>query len=278
MPELPEVETVRRGLAPHLEGQRLVRVQVRRAGLRIPFPPDFVQALTGQRVTQLERRAKYLLAHLETQRTLIMHLGMSGRFTLTAPGRPMAETGPHDHVQIDTEAGMRIAYTDPRRFGVMTLSDPGAAAQHKLLRDLGIEPLSGALSGPALTGALKSRRTALKAALLDQRIVAGIGNIYACEALHRAGLSPRRLSCTVNGVRAARLADAIRSVLTDAIAAGGSSLRDYVGADGTLGYFQYSFSVYDRAATPCPKPRCKGTIERITQGGRSTFYCGRCQK
>lgn len=278
MPELPEVETVRRGLAPHLEGRRLARVLLRRDGLRIPFPPDLVQALTGQRVARLERRAKYLLAHLETGRTLIMHLGMSGRFTLIAPDRPPQAPGVHDHVEFATDAGMHIVYTDPRRFGVMTLSEPGAAAEHKLLRDLGIEPLSAALTGPALAAALRSRHTPLKSALLDQRIVAGIGNIYACEALHRAGLSPQRSSHTVNGVRAARLADAIRSVLTDAIAAGGSSLRDYAAADGALGYFQHSFSVYDRAATPCPKPRCTGTIERITQSGRSTFYCRRCQK
>ncbi|MFP4004324.1 MAG: bifunctional DNA-formamidopyrimidine glycosylase/DNA-(apurinic or apyrimidinic site) lyase [Alphaproteobacteria bacterium] len=281
MPELPEVETVRRGLAPHLEGRRLARVELRRADLRIPFPPDFVQSLTGRRIGRLGRRAKYLVAELDTGRALIMHLGMSGRFAVQAhggapPGTPGSGTGPHDHVVLETEAGVRLVYTDHRRFGLMTLADEAGA--HPLLRHLGLEPLGGALTGPALAAALEGRRSPIKAALLDQRIVAGIGNIYACEALYRARLSPRRLSGTVRGSRAERLARALREVLSEAVEAGGSSVRDYAGAGGEPGYFQHAFSVYGRAGAECGRAACGATITRIVQGNRSTFLCPACQR
>jgi len=296
---LPEVETVRRGLAPHLEGRRLARVELRRADLRLPFPPDFVQSLAGHRIERLGRRAKYLVAELDTGRALIMHLGMSGRFTVHAPGMagrrkarpghdtpkegPAAEpgipgsgTGVHDHVILETDAGVRIVYTDHRRFGLMALAD--VAAAHPLLRHLGFEPLDGGLTGPALAAALEGRRSPIKTALLDQRIIAGVGNIYACEALYRAGLSPRRLSRTVQGMRAARLAGAVHAVLKEAIEAGGSTLRDYAGTDGELGYFQHRFSVYGRAGAACGREACGGTITRIVQGNRSTFLCSSCQR
>ena len=283
MPELPEVETVRRGLAPHLEGRRLAGVAVHRADLRIPFPPDFVQSLTGRRVERLGRRAKYLVAELENGRALIVPLGMSGRFTVhenakaqAGPGHPGSGSGPHDHVVMETETGTRIVYTDHRRFGLMALAD--APGEHPLLRHLGFEPLGGGLTGPALAAALAGRRNSIKAALLDQRIIAGIGNIYACEALHRARLSPMRLSGTVKGLRAARLAQAIQEVLTEAIEAGGSTLRDYAGTGGELGYFQHAFSAYGRAGEACKHASCGGIITRIVQSNRSTFMCAKCQR
>lgn len=276
MPELPEVETVRRGLAPHLEGRRLARVELRRADLRIPFPQDFVPSLTGRRIERLGRRAKYLVAELDSGRALIMHLGMSGRFAVHTDAGTCGGTGPHDHVLLETDAGVRIVYTDHRRFGLMTLADE--AAQHPLLRHLGLEPLGDALTGEVLAAALEGRRSPIKAALLDQRIIAGIGNIYACEALYRARLSPRRRSGTVQGMRALRLAQAIREVLLEAIEAGGSSLRDYAGTGGEPGYFQHVFSVYGRAGEACRRAACSGIITRIVQSNRSTFLCSTCQR
>ncbi len=276
MPELPEVETVVRGLRPHLEGATLARVEVRRPDLRQPFPDRFAARLTGRRVVSLSRRAKYIVGTLDDGVQLLAHLGMSGRMVLH-PGPP-PQRGKHDHVVFITGAGAHIVFSDPRRFGLMTLIEPGAAADHPLLRDLGPEPLGNAFDGALLAARLKGKQTPIKAALLDQRVVAGLGNIYVCEALYQAGISPRRLARTVGPVRAERLAVAIRAVLNAAIAAGGSSLRDYVGSSGELGYFQHSFSVYDREGQPCPSCDCDRAVIRIVQSGRSTFYCPRRQR
>jgi len=295
MPELPEVETVARGLARVMEGVRFDSVQVNRPDLRFPFPKDFAARLTGQSVTSIGRRAKYILAHLSGGDVLLMHLGMSGRFLIheaagtDRPGRFYHDADgpegddPHAHVVFHLEDGTRIVYSDPRRFGVMDVFARGQLTEHKLLRDLGIEPLGNELSGAFLNQALRTKQTPLKAALLDQKIIVGVGNIYACEALFRASLSPKRLARTITSKagstdRAARLADAIRDVLGDAIAAGGSTLRDYVRTDGELGYFQHAFQVYDREGAACPRNGCDGTIGRIVQSNRSTFYCPSCQK
>ncbi len=277
MPELPEVETVMRGLWPHLEGAVLSQVETRRPDLRIPFPKDFAKRLTGRRVRSLSRRAKYILATLDDDVQVLIHLGMSGRMVLH---ESEAEAhGKHDHVHIVTDAGMHIVFSDPRRFGLMTLIEPGAEASHPLLRDLGPEPLGNAFSGPVLAARLHGKRTPLKAALLDQRVVAGLGNIYVCEALYDARLSPRRQAHTVGPQRAERLVASIRKVLQAAIESGGSTLRDYVGADGELGYFQHNFSVYDRAGEPCPEcDGCDAGVRRIVQSGRSTFFCSRLQR
>lgn len=271
MPELPEVETVRRGLAVVLEGARLARVEARRPDLRRPLPPDLAPRTEGRRVVRLGRRAKYLLFHLDDGQTLLAHLGMSGRMRIVADGT--ADLEPHDHVILTTESGVQIRFNDARRFGVVDLLPAGTLETHPLLAGLGPEPLGNAFNGPSLAASLAGRRTSIKAALLDQRIVAGIGNIYACEALHLAGLSPRRLAATVQGGRAERLATAIRGVLTDAIAAGGSSLRDHVRPDGELGYFQHSFRVYGREGEACPACTACPGIRRLVQAGRSTFYC-----
>jgi formamidopyrimidine-DNA glycosylase len=291
MPELPEVETVRMGLAPVLEGRRLVRVQTRRANLRIPFPNNFAGRLEGRRVVALTRRAKYLLARLDSDETLVMHLGMSGRFTVLekqgkhTPGHIAHEaaeggggTGPHDHVVFETDKGARIVYTDARRFGLMTLAETASLPEHRLFRGLGPEPLDSSFNATRLGATIKGRRTSIKAALLDQGVVAGIGNIYACEALFRAHISPKKLAGRLTGAQTKELVPAIKSVLRAAIQAGGSSLRDYHKADGELGTFQHHFLVYGREGKPCPSKACSGTIQRITQGGRSTFYCPSCQK
>jgi len=296
MPELPEVETVRRGLQPVLEGARLVKVEARRPDLRFPFPERFSERLTGKTVTALGRRAKYLTMHIENGPVLICHLGMSGSFRVeAAEGGDIAGTfhherskrAAHDHVVFDVvspkDERSRVVFNDPRRFGFMLFAE-GAPDTHPMLAGLGIEPTGNALDGPLLASLLKDRRSPLKAALLDQRLIAGLGNIYVAEALWRAGLSPLREAGTIAGSarkakeQSGRLAEAIRSVIADAIAAGGSSLRDYVQADGSLGYFQHSFAVYDREGEPCPKPGCRGHIERIVQSGRSTFYCRTCQR
>jgi formamidopyrimidine-DNA glycosylase len=276
VPELPEVETVVRGLRQHLEGATLTKVVVRRPDLRQPFPKGFVRRLTGRRVVSLSRRAKYIMALLDDGVQLLAHLGMSGRMVLHA-GLPPSR-GKHDHVVLITDADAHIVFSDPRRFGLMTLIEPGEAENHSLLCNIGPEPLGNAFDGPMLAERLRGKKTPLKAALLDQRVVAGLGNIYVCEALYMAGLSPRRQACTVGPARAARLVAAIREVLQAAIAAGGSSLRDYVGASGELGYFQHNFSVYDREGAPCPTCDCDGAIQRIVQSGRSTFYCPRRQR
>ncbi|VDS08384.1 Formamidopyrimidine-DNA glycosylase [Paracoccus haematequi] len=281
MPELPEVETVRRGLLPHLEGQRIARAEVRRPDLRWPLPVDLVQVLTGAMVTALRRRSKYLLADLDRGGTLLMHLGMSGRMLVQDASlgdfhRDPAILPRHDHVVLTTEAGSTITFNDARRFGMVDLIREGSA--HPLLDHLGPEPFDGAFTPAYLAAAFAGRRVPVKQALLDQRIVAGLGNIYVSEALHRAGIDPRRAAGRIGAARIAALVGHIRDVLTDAIAAGGSSLRDHRQASGELGYFQHSFRVYDREGAPCPMPGCSGSIRRIVQGGRSSFFCPACQR
>jgi formamidopyrimidine-DNA glycosylase len=276
MPELPEVETVRRGLLPALDGRVLTSVEARRPDLRFPLPADFADRLAGRRIVDVGRRAKYLLIRLDGGLTWLVHLGMSGRVSVldasTAP-RP----GPHDHVDAVTDAGVLVRFSDPRRFGIMDLADDATLATHPLLADLGPEPLSNAFSGPVLERRLAGRRTPVKAALLDQKVVAGLGNIYVCESLFRAGISPRRLARTIRGRRAERLVAAIREVLAEAIAAGGTTLQFHRRPDGELGYFQHHFAVYARAGEACPQCHCDpaqtGGVRRIVQGGRSTFYC-----
>lgn len=283
MPELPEVETVVRGLRGRLEGRRLTAVTQNRADLRFPLPQDFAARLRDRRIERIERRAKYILMRLDGGLVLLCHLGMSGRMTLLSrdetPGVP---PGPHDHVILRTEAGDELRYCDPRRFGIMDLVEADKLAQHPLLAHLGPEPLGNAFSGPALAERLAYKRTPIKAALMDQRVVAGLGNIYVCESLFFAGLSPRRSATTVQGARAERLARAIRLVLTRAIEAGGSSLRDYVQASGELGYFQHEWAVYGREGAACPACTCRievtGGVRRIVQANRSTFYCGTRQR
>jgi formamidopyrimidine-DNA glycosylase len=283
MPELPEVETVRRGLAPVLDGARLRAVEARRPDLRFPLPPRFAERLQGARVRGLSRRAKYLLAPLDTGETLVAHLGMSGRFTiLDAPAPPGAfyhetPTDPaHTHVVLETEAGVRIEYNDPRRFGYMELIADEALDAHPFFARLGPEPLGNAFDAAHLARAFRGRKQSVKATLLDQRVVAGLGNIYVCEALHRSGIAPSRPAGRIAPPRLETLAGAIRTVLVEAIEAGGSTLRDYAQTDGALGYFQHRFLVYDREGAPCPQ--CNAPVRRIVQGGRSTFYCGRCQR
>jgi formamidopyrimidine-DNA glycosylase len=286
MPELPEVETVRGGLAPVLEGQRLARVEARRPDLRFPFPENFVQQLTGATVLKLERRAKYLLARLDREDTLVMHLGMSGRFEIARPAgseRPgqfhyAPDPDPkHAHVVFETEAGARVTYYDPRRFGYMALVNTATLALHPWFAGLGPEPLSEAFDALHLKQAFEGRKQGPKTLLLDQRIVAGLGNIYVCEALHRARISPFRPAGRISKPRLVTLAATIKAVLAEAITAGGSTLRDYAQADGTLGYFQHRFGVYDRQGRPCPNEGCTGVVARKVQSGRSTFYCPVCQ-
>lgn len=283
MPELPEVETVRRGLAPAMEGRRLARVVQRRPDLRWPLPERFAERLTGRRVLRLGRRSKYLLADLDGDESLIVHLGMSGRMTVDGAlvGDFVHETGaasPHDHVTFDIEGGARITFNDPRRFGAMDLWPTDRLAEHRLLASLGPEPLGNAFSGAHLAERFADRRTSVKAALLDQRTVAGLGNIYVCEALFRAGVAPARLAGSLSRRRVDRLAAAIRETLAEAIEAGGSSLRDYRQADGALGYFQHAFRVYGREGEACVTPGCKGAVARMVQSARSSFWCPRCQR
>jgi formamidopyrimidine-DNA glycosylase len=293
MPELPEVETVRRGLQPVMEGARIVKAEARRGDLRRPLPTDFVKRLEGRTVTGLGRRAKYLLADLSSGEVLMMHLGMSGSFRVTqennekTPGEfhhPRAEDRAHDHIVFHMSSGARIAFNDPRRFGLMLLVPRRELADHPLMKQVGPEPLGNEFDAAMLAAACRGKKTSLKAALSDQKVVAGLGNIYVCEALHRARLSPRRQASTIATrtgaptARAEALVGAIKAVLQDAIKAGGSSLRDHRRTDGELGYFQHHFRVYDREGEPCVTPGCKGTVKRIVQTGRSTFYCPTCQK
>lgn len=292
MPELPEVETVRLGLTGVLAGRRIARAEAHRPDLRVPLPENFAGRLEGRRIEALERRAKYLLIHLDDGWTWIVHLGMSGRMTTGRVGA-LPSIDIHDHVVIATEDGAEVRFRDPRRFGLMTLVRTGEASAHPLLAGLGPEPLSEGFDGRVLAAALKGRRSPIKAALLDQRIVAGLGNIYVCEALFQAGISPKRLAGRVQGARVDALVVAIKAVLKRAIAAGGSSLRDHRQPSGELGYFQHSFTVYDREGKPCPGCQCAvateedaasgkrtkpGGIQRIVQGGRSTFYCRHRQR
>ncbi|MGV6800582.1 MAG: bifunctional DNA-formamidopyrimidine glycosylase/DNA-(apurinic or apyrimidinic site) lyase [bacterium] len=283
MPELPEVETVRRGLSPFMNGARIIRVEQRRENLRFAFPDNFTTRLQGWCIESLERRAKYILGHLTSGETLIMHLGMSGRFLIQEEhnfARIEAPCNPaHDHVVFHIEGpngNVTITYNDPRRFGFMDLVDTIALKNCRHFADMGPEPLGNYFSPESFGQAVKGRQTTIKQALLDQKIVAGIGNIYACEALFRAGISPKRKAASVSGKRAGRLVPEIRSVLNDAIQAGGSTLRDHARPDGELGYFQHNFQVYDREGAPCPK--CHKPIRRLKQSGRSTFYCSFCQR
>jgi formamidopyrimidine-DNA glycosylase len=300
MPELPEVEIVRRGLEPVLEGKRIERLDQNRKDLRFPLPEHFAARLHGRKVERLERRAKYLLAHLSGGDVLLMHLGMTGRFTVHVPmpgvhapmsgrraGKYQHETGAdvkHDHVVFHMEQGATITYNDPRRFGFMLIIPEAELSEHPLMHGLGAEPLGPELTPEYLARRAAGRKVDLKAFLSDQRVVAGLGNIYVCEALFRAGLAPRRQAASLATKqgrpteRAGRLVAAIRAVLKDAIAAGGSSLRDYRHADGALGEFQHTFAVYGREGLACVRPGCRGTVRRIVQAGRSTFFCPKCQR
>jgi formamidopyrimidine-DNA glycosylase len=292
MPEMPEVETVRRGLAPVLVGARIEKVEQRRPDLRFPFPSRFVERIVGRRIEKLTRRAKYILAALDSGETLIMHLGMSGSFRIVAEGEETpgafhferSKNAVHDHVVIHLSNGARVIYNDPRRFGFMLLAASEQLDVHRLFSNLGVEPLAPEFDGAALARLLTGKRTSLKAALLDQSIVAGLGNIYVCEALHRAALSPLVEAAAIVGsggkatAKTKRLAAAIKAVLEEAVAAGGSTLRDHRQTDGALGYFQHSFVVYGKEGAACLRARCTGTVARIVQAGRSTFYCPTCQK
>ena len=283
MPELPEVETVRRGLAPVLEGRRILQADVRRPDLRWPFPPRMAERLAGARVERLGRRSKYLLADLDSRETLIVHLGMSGRWLVSGVRvgvfhHALAAPEKHDHVILDIEGGGRLTFNDARRFGAMDLWPTEDLEVHRLLASLGPEPLGNAFDGRYLAERLAGRKTPVKAVLLDQRVVAGLGNIYVCEALWRAGISPLAPARDVDAAAAERLAGAIRLVLEAAIAAGGSSLRDYRQADGELGYFQHSFAVYGREGAACTRPGCGGVVARAVQAGRSSYFCPRCQR
>ncbi|MDE2166027.1 MAG: bifunctional DNA-formamidopyrimidine glycosylase/DNA-(apurinic or apyrimidinic site) lyase [Alphaproteobacteria bacterium] len=277
MPELPEVETVVRGLKARIEGKRLLRLVLHRADLRQAVPTGLAAKVENRRVVRIDRRAKYILMHLADGGVLIAHLGMSGRLTLGDSAHP-APPRPHDHAVMDFEDGIELRFNDPRRFGLIDYAREDTLRQHKLFAHLGPEPLAKEFDGALLARLIEGKRTPIKAALLDQRVVVGIGNIYACESLYWARLSPKRLARTVRGSRADALARAIKRVLEHAIAAGGSSLRDYVDATGELGNFQRHFAVYDRAGERCPGCDCRSFIKRIVQSGRSTFYCAKRQR
>ena len=275
MPELPEVETIRRGLALRMTGRQIVRAELRRPDLRRPFPPMLAERLTGARIGALSRRGKYILIELDDSGTLLLHLGMSGRITASGDNTPDEK---HDHVVLTLDDRTVVRLNDTRRFGLLDYMARGTEAAHPLLAAMGPEPLAPGFDGAYLDRALAGKLTPIKSALLDQKIVAGLGNIYVCEALFRAGVSPRRLAATVVGARAARLAQAIREVLDEAITAGGSSLRDYVQANGELGYFQHRWAVYGKEGEPCPSCNCAEGVRRIVQAGRSTFFCAKRQR
>ena len=279
MPELPEVETVRRGLIPRMVGHRIDRLIQRRKDLRVPLPRQFATKVEGRTVQAIDRRAKYLLIRLDDGQTLIVHLGMSGRMTLhdakSAAEHPFER---HDHVVIELDDGWQVRFNDARRFGLMLLVPTETVAKHKAFKGLGPEPLDDAFDGAILAQRLKGRRTPIKAALLDQKTLVGVGNIYACEALYMSGISPRRSAHTVQGERADRLVEAIKQVLSRSIVDGGSTLRDHVQPGGELGYFQTRFKVYDRLGAPCQTRDCGHLVKRLVQAGRSTFYCARCQR
>jgi len=283
MPELPEVETVRRGLQPAMQDQKIMRAEVNRPDLRWPFPPDMAQRLTGARVLRLWRRSKYILLDLDTQETLIVHLGMSGRMLVSGQqigefyqDHPAPEK--HDHVVFHMENETRVTFNDARRFGAMDLAPTAEVEMHKMLSSLGPEPLSNYLDDTYLAAALAGRNTPIKSALLDQRLIAGLGNIYVCEVLFRAKISPMRRAKDLSKSQVGSLVPIIRTVLEEAIEAGGSSLKDYRQTGGELGYFQHSFHVYDRESEPCKHAGCGGTIARLSQSGRSSFYCPTCQR
>ena len=292
MPELPEVETVRRGLTPAMLGARIDKVELRRADIRFPFPPAFAKRLTGQRIVDVKRRAKYLLFQLDGGETLIAHLGMSGSFRLektavSSPGKfhhERSKDPKHDHVVLVLDNGWVVTYNDPRRFGFMDLGTTHALEQHARMRRLGAEPLAPEFDAARLAALFAGSRAPLKSALLDQKRIAGLGNIYVCEALFRARLAPLRPASVLANARGAptkaavAVSEAVRAVLEEAVEAGGSTLRDHRQANGELGYFQHVFKVYDRDGLPCVREGCRGTIARITQAGRSTFYCPKCQR
>jgi len=283
MPELPEVETVRRGLEPALKGRRLSKVRINRPDLRFPFPQDFAKRLDGATVERLERRAKYLRFHLDTGETWVTHLGMTGRFTIdgVAPGEFEEEAptgGKHEHMSLVTDEGRRIGFSDSRRFGYMDLIPTDALDDHAWFRALGPEPLGNAFNAAVLKDAFRNKKQNVKVSLLDQRIVAGLGNIYVCEALYRARISPKTPAGKVSLPRLEKLTTAIRDALNEAVAAGGSTLRDFANAEGGQGYFQHNFDVYGREGEPCRGDGCTGVVKRFVQGGRSTFWCPSCQK
>lgn len=283
MPELPEVETVRRGLEPVMAGVIIAKADVRRPDLRWPFPDRMTERLTGARVDRLRRRAKYILADLDSGETLIIHLGMSGRMTIQGDRlgmhyQPISQLEKHDHVVFDMKNGVRVVFNDPRRFGAMDLIATGKLEEHKLLAKLGPEPLSNSFDSEHLTNAFQNKKSPIKSSLLDQRVVSGLGNIYVCEALFRSGISPKRLAGKVSPQKIDHLVGSIRDVLREAIEAGGSSLKDFKQTDGELGYFQHTFAVYDQEGSDCRKEGCSGSVKRIVQSGRSSFYCNSCQK
>lgn len=283
MPELPEVETVRRGLQPVMEHARILHADIRRPDLRWPFPPDMGARLTGARITRLGRRSKYILADLDRGETLLIHLGMSGRMVIDARPQgdfhhPNSTPAKHDHVIFTMDNGARITFNDARRFGAMDLAPTATIMEHKLLAALGPEPMDNGFNAAYLAARFAARKTPVKSALLDQRIIAGLGNIYVCEALWRAGIAPTRQAGRISRPRLEQLAGDIRAVIQDAIAAGGSSLKDYRQADGALGYFQHRFAVYDREGAPCHRAACQTPIRRIVQSGRSSFFCPSCQR
>lgn len=288
MPELPEVETVRRGLEPAMTGARFIEVEARRPDLRFPLPADFTRRLAGQTILSMGRRAKYLLADLSSGEVLVMHLGMTGRFLITAPDGGVEEPGEfanevkedtkHDHVVFRLSNRFTITYNDVRRFGFMDLVPRAGLESSRHFKAMGIEPLGNELSGETIARLFAGKMAPLKAALLDQGLIAGLGNIYVCEALHRASLAPERAAGTLADGQAERLSGVIREVLAEAVEAGGSTLKDYRHTDGSLGYFQHRFRVYDREGEACPTPDCGGTIERLVQSGRSTYWCRHCQK
>ena len=283
MPELPEIETVRRGLSPVMEGRLILEAEVRRPDLRWPLPERMAERLVGQRVERLRRRSKYILADLSSGESLLIHLGMSGRMLVS--GAMLGDfhfdhpaPAKHDHVVLNMEGGARITFNDARRFGAMDLVATEQAEAHWLLAGLGPEPLGNTFDEDYLVARFRGRNTPVKAALLDQRVVAGLGNIYVCEALFRAGISPRRKAGRIAEGRVRALVPVIRQVLAEAIEAGGSSLRDYRQADGELGYFQHNFRVYGREGQPCTASGCSDMVVRIVQSGRSSFYCPSCQR
>lgn len=283
MPELPEVETVRRGLQPAMEGEIIAKASVNRPDLRWPFPENMADRLTGKRINALRRRSKYILADLDSGETLLIHLGMSGRMTVSGVTigefhHPHPVPAKHDHVVFDMANGARVTFNDARRFGAMDLMETYKADDHWLLRDIGPEPFSNSFNEHYLTERLRGKNSPIKTTLLDQGIVAGLGNIYVCEVLYRAGINPKRKAGQISAARIASLVPIIREVLSEAIEAGGSSLKDHRQADGELGYFQHTFRVYDQEGNPCKTEGCPSVIHRFVQSGRSTFYCPQCQR
>jgi formamidopyrimidine-DNA glycosylase len=277
MPELPEVETVMRGLKPVLEGVKIKKAEAFAPKLRAPIPSDFGQRLSGNRIERLDRRSKYILMTCTDGLVIIMHLGMSGRMTIHAHGADVPLRGKHDHIVIETERGDTVMYNDTRRFGMWVFTDTGSVDDHDLIRNIGPEPLGNNFHEAILKAGLERRKSPIKAALLDQKLVAGLGNIYVCEALWRTGIHPERLSNTITDAEIEMLVPTIRDVLSSAIEAGGSTLKDYAQVDGELGYFQHSFKAYGREGEACLKEGCDGTIDRIVQSNRSSFFCGHCQ-